>query len=181
MRCQAYYREKDPAAVFLVSMLWHAIDGDLQNATTPARFQDLLGMFLRGSFDKDLAAQVLLKNEQFDVRHLSFMQSHTEVEQVSQDVNVPSMEYKLFSVKLLTEQNMWAQHLAQLHEWESKTHQAQHEYFQTVHDLRTTAVDSHSSTCFPVIACGAVTEAAACAQVVYTLSVALVGISSPTL
>jgi len=63
--CQGHYRETDNMATFQVCMLWGAISGDILALVGQHKFEELQGMFLRGSLDRDLTGQVKLRSETF--------------------------------------------------------------------------------------------------------------------
>jgi len=161
---QALYRDPqgDQLTVFQLSMLWGASQDKIKEAVGRQKFEELEGMFVRGSFDKDLAAATKLKDENFQVARLAFMQHFFEAQQESdtpQTSQVKEVEFKLFKLKLVQEQNHWKSHLMRVHEWHTKTHEAKHNLNSTLHALRQECVETHCSDRFPTCICSETREA----------------------
>ena len=159
---QGAYRESNNPEVFQVSMLWASLQEDLSQVFPRSKVEELNAMFCRGSLDKELAMQVKLKNEDFELRHLPFLQSHDE--QMIQEKrelaqSAPEHAFRLFHIKLQTEQGNWLQHVSQVRAWTARTHQARHDHDTLTHKLRSDAVDAHCSGSFGVAIAAEVTKA----------------------
>lgn len=159
--CQGHYRETDNLMTFQVSMLWGSIVDEIKALVGERKFEELQGMFLRGSLDRDLACQVKLKCEDFELRSLGFLQTQEDVEMAAQasKSNTVIGEFRLLSVRLSAEQTAWQQHLAQVHAWRAKTHQAKIDLNTTIYNLRVAAVDAHCAAAFPIFPCEKTREA----------------------
>ena len=152
---QGHYRESDNLATFQVCMLWGSLSSEISVMIGPHKFEELQGMFFRGSLDRDLLGQVKLKNEDFELKTLGFLQTQEDVEMAAQTsrTSATSSEFNLLKIRLKAEQTAWVQYLAQVHAWRSKTHQAKHDLNTTIYNLRVAAVDSHCAASFAVYPC----------------------------
>lgn len=146
---------------FQVSMLWGSIVDEIKAAVGERKHEELQGMFLRGSLDRDLAGQVKLKCEDFELRTLGFLQTQEDVEMAAQasKSNTAIGEFKVLGVRLSAEQTAWQQYLAQVHSWRAKTHQAKIDLNITIYNLRVAAVDAHCTSSFPILPCEKTREA----------------------
>lgn len=154
---KAYYREGDIAAqqlVFQISMLWGSIKDDILIFIGQSRYEELKGMFERGTLDKDLGQQVKLRNEHFEIKHLSFLQTTTDIAPELVPESSGELQFKVLKVKLREEVSAWQAHCAAVHEWECQTHEARHDKHTLLHKLRLDAVNQHCDASFPVVACG---------------------------
>ena len=152
---QGHYRESDNLATFQVCMLWGALSDEILALIGHRKFEELQGMFFRGSLDRDLLGQVKLKNEDFELKTLGFLQTQEDVEMAAQTsrTSATSSEFNLLKIRLKAEQTAWVQYLAQVHAWRSKTHQAKVDLNTTIYNLRVAAVDSHCAASFAVYPC----------------------------
>jgi hypothetical protein len=103
-----------------------------------------------------------LKDENFQVARLAFMQHFFEAQQegdTTQTSQVKEVEFKLFKLKLVQEQNTRKSHLMRVHEWHTKTHEAKHNLNSTLHALRQECVETHCSDRFPTCICSETREA----------------------
>jgi hypothetical protein len=141
-------------------MFWASIQENIVQQVSATRASDLDAMFYRGSFDKELANQVKCKNEDFELRHLSFLQAHDAEADVGAGgvEKVASVEFQLFKMQLLSEQTRFQTYVAQLRDWTTQSQQSQRQYHETVHNLRTEAVDDHCSRAYRVVISAATKE-----------------------
>jgi hypothetical protein len=151
--CQNYYRDNDHHLTFQTSMFWASIQGIVSERVSSTRMNELDAMFYRGSFDKELANQVKCKNEDFELKHLSFMQVQDAGDEVGAGgvEKVTAVEFQLFKMQLLSEQTRFQTYAAQLRDWTTQSQQSQHQYHETVFKLRSTAVDEHCSQAYRVV------------------------------
>ena len=75
---EGQFRDADPQLVFQCSMLWGTYAGNIKTVVGQETYEQLDGMFARGAFDVPLAAQIKLRDENFKLENLSFMQSYLE-------------------------------------------------------------------------------------------------------
>ena len=131
-------------------MLWASVRAELVQLLPQQKVDELHAKFCRGSFDKELAMQVKLKNNDFQHNHLSFLQSHDQVLEESKVLAATAPEHalRLLQIKLQTEQANWKIHVASVRNWDVKTHKSQFEFQDVQYKLRVTAVDEHCSTSF---------------------------------
>jgi hypothetical protein len=150
----------DQQAVFHSCLLWGSVAGTIKDTVGVAKFQELDGMFARGSFDRDLMSACKLKDEVFDVAHLAFVQRYFALQVNQPEVSqVRETEFKLFKLRLQAETSNWKAFLMRLHGWHSKTSEAKYNYNATLHTLRWTTTDNHCSQNFPTCWCSDVREA----------------------
>ena len=124
------------------------------------KFEELDGMFIRGSFDRDLTSACKLKDEAFEVGHLAFVQRYFSLQMVQPEVSqMKETEFKLFKLRLNAEENKWKAYLMRVHTWHSKTSEANYNYNATLHALRWQTTDRVCSEQFPVVICSDTREA----------------------
>ena len=136
-----------------MSMFWASLQEELMQALPKPKVDELNAMLCRGSLDKELAMQLKLKNEEFELRHLSFLQTHEEQmiqERKAMAKSAPEHAFRVFHIKLQTEQANWLQLRAQVRAWTARSHQALHDYHQVSHRLRQEAVEAHCSASYGV-------------------------------
>lgn len=152
---QAHYRDADPQNILQVACLWATIAPTIQSKVSGDKFKELVGMFERGSLDRELSQQVKLRDEDFEMDSLTFMQSiEAEVDsRVSKVSELVSGEFKLFQLRLQAETSQWKQHISSIREWEAKTHEAKLKSNETAHNIRVSAIELHCTTNYPVIVC----------------------------
>ena len=144
-----------------IACLWGTIAPDIQAKVTGDKLKDLVGMFERGSLDRELLQQIKLRDEDFVLDNLTFMQSIEAAmeEQGSKVSEVTGGEFKLLQLRLQAETSQWKQHIASIREWEAKTHEAKLQVNETAHNIRAAAIERHCATSYPVVVCEKETQA----------------------
>ena len=130
--------------------MWGHFASEIEEVVGSTKFNQMSAQLARGMFDRDLAAQVKLRNEGLLLEHFSFMQSHMQVSQEAEQAGtVTDVEFKLFKVRLQAEQTLWSQHISRVHEWHTRTHEAKHDAAMQIHNMRVEKVDAHCTESFP--------------------------------
>ena len=156
---EGQFRDADPQLVFQCSMLWGTYAGNIKTVVGQETYEQLDGMFARGAFDVPLAAQIKLRDENFKLENLSFMQSYLEgPTEKSETSRMSETDFKLFKFRLQTEETGWSQHLARVKQWHAKDHEAKVDLLRAVHNMRAEKVDEHCSKSYPVMVCGNIKE-----------------------
>ena len=146
--------------MFHASLLWGSVASTIKETVGDAKFQELDGMFIRGSFDRDLTSACKLKDEAFEVGHLAFVQRYFSLQMVQPEVSqMKEQEFRLFKLKLTAEEIKWKAYLMRVHSWHSKTSEATYNYHATLHELRWQTTDTICSEQFPVVICSDSREA----------------------
>jgi len=130
--------------------VWGHFAPEIEEVVGSTKFNQMSAQFARGMLDRDLAAQVKLRNEGLLLEHFSFMQSHMQVSQEAE---------QLFKVRLQAEQTLWSQHVSRVHEWHTRTHEAKHDAALQIHNMRVEMVDAHCTESFPTSLVSQVKEA----------------------
>ena len=156
---QGQFRDAEPQLVFQCAMLWGTYSGNIKTIVGLETYEELDGMFCRGAFDVPLAAQVKLRDANFKLENLSFMQSYLEgPREMSETSKANDADFKLLKIRLQVEETGWSQHLARVKHWYAQDHESRVDFQMGVHNLRVEKVHAHCSDSFPVMVCGNVKE-----------------------
>ena len=117
--------------------MWGHFAPEIEEVVGSTKFNQMSAQLARGMFDRDLAAQMKLRND---------MQVSQEAEQAG---TVTDVEFKLFKVRLQAEQTLWSQHISRVHEWHTRTHEAKHDAAMQIHNMRVEKVDAYCTESFP--------------------------------
>jgi hypothetical protein len=130
------------------------------------RAAELEAMLFRGALDRDMMDNVRVMDPSFTFMDLRFMrdaESDTNVAAPMDDLHAAETskqfaDFKVFKIRMLTEQNEWRRCTVARREWEDTTQAEITKYREAVHDSLVSAVTQHEATCF-LTGCTATYEA----------------------
>ena len=150
------YRDSEPELVYRMACLWAMGRPDVLRVHNHRRVAELETMFFRGALDHDMQDKVRVMDPSFTFMDLRFMRD-AEVDANAmgpvEDLRTAEIQklvanFKVFKIRLLTEQNEWRRYSMARREWEDSTQAEITKYREAVHDALTSAVQEHQASCF---------------------------------
>ena len=151
------YRDTEPELVWRMACVWESGRTEMFRSHSTARFQELEQMFLRGALDRDLIDEVRVLDPSFQFLELRFMRDlgvdvnahHNPAEDLSNaEVEKQKADFKLFKLRLQSEQHQWRRYVTALKELGDSTMAEVTKHREALHDALTQAVKEHTAASF---------------------------------
>jgi len=151
------YRDSEPELVYRMACLWEHGRLDVMRLHSRLRAAELEAMFFRGALDRDMIDKVRVLDPSFVfVDSLRFMRdveadpnAQLPVDELcAAEAQKQVADFKLFRIRLQTEQNEWRRYTVARREWDESAQAELTMYREAVHDSLVAAVREHMATCF---------------------------------